>query len=187
MSDLFFTSKEVATKFGVKSRVIDKIFRMSKVPTIHRDKKGSKTLIEKASFILLLEVLDVIVNSMKETKYSKKKLNILRLYFLSVLLSQYKNQNATQLTLIKDVNEIFNVIVTFDYGFDRFIVQDFLSDTEHKFGRAWDLSIKNSNTKHKNIKHDVKGFWKNQPVGPRSNPSYKRIWVPGFTRGGKDI
>ena len=183
MSKLFFTSKDVATKLGVKSRLIEKIFRKSKIPTIHRDDNGSKTLIEKGNFILLLEILNVIVNSIKETKYSKKKLNILRLHFLSMLLSQYKDQDATQFTLLADVNDIFNVIVTFDYGFDRFIVHDFLSDTEYKFGKAWDLTSKKSNVKHKNKKHDVNGFWKNQPVGPRDNPSYKRIWVPGFTRG----
>jgi len=148
MSKLFFTSKEVGTKLGVKSRVIDKIFRTAKVPTIHRDKDGSKTLIEKGNFILLLEILNVIVNSIKETKYSKKKLNILRLHFFTMLLSQYKNLDATQFTLLADVNDVFNVIVTFDYGFDRFIVHDFLSDTEYKFGRAWGLTTKKS-SKHK--------------------------------------
>ena len=57
MSKLFFTSKEVGTKLGVKSRLIDKIFRMAKVPTIHRDIDGNKTLIEKGNFTLLLEIL----------------------------------------------------------------------------------------------------------------------------------
>ena len=187
MSDLFFTSKEVATKFGVKSRVIDKIFRMSKVPTIHRDKKGSKTLIEKGGFILLQEVLTVIMESISNVeKHSKKKLVLLRLHFLELLLSQYKHQDSTQFTLLADVNDLHNVIVTYDYGFDRFIVHDFLSDTEYKFGKAWDLSSKTSQSKHKNKEHPVNGFWKNQPYGPRSNPSYKRIWVSGFTRGGKE-
>ncbi len=184
MCKLYLTSKEVATKLGVKSRLIDNIFRKSKIPTIHRDTNGSKTLIENGNFILLLEILHVIVNSIKETKYSKKKLNILRLHFLHMLLSQYKDQDATQFTLLADVNDIFNVIVTFDYGFDRFIVHDFLSDTEYKFGRAWNLTSQSSKVKRKNTEHPVKGFWKNQPYGPRSNPSYKRIFVPGFNRGG---
>ena len=69
MCKLYLTSKEVATKLGVKSRLIDNIFRKSKIPTIHRDTNGSKTLIENGNFILLLEILHVIVNSIKETKY----------------------------------------------------------------------------------------------------------------------
>ena len=46
MCKLYLTSKEVATKLGVKSRLIDKIFRMAKIPTIHRDINGNKTLIK---------------------------------------------------------------------------------------------------------------------------------------------
>lgn len=187
MCKLYLTSKEVATKLGVKSRLIDNIFRKSKIPTIHRDTNGSKTLIENGNFILLLEILHVIVNSIKETKYSKKKLNILRLHFLHMLLSQYKDQDATQFTLLADVNDIFNVIVTFDYGFDRFIVHDFLSDTEYRFGKSWNISTDiNNKPKGKNKEHPVGGFWKNQPYGPAGNKFYKRIWIESFIRGGRN-
>ena len=188
MCNLYLTTKDVAKRLGVKKILVDKIFRISKIPTIHRDNNGNKTLIEKDNFFILQEILTVIMESIDNfEKHSKKRLVLLRLHFLYLLLSQYKHQDATQLTLLADVNDLHNVIVTYDYGFDRFIVHDFLTDTEYKFGKAWNLSSTTSQSKYKNKEHPVNGFWKNQPYGPRSNPSYKRIWVPGFTRGGKDI
>ena len=186
MCKLFFTSKEVGARLGKSRANIQKIFNASKIPTIHRDSVGSKTLIEKDNFILVEKVINTIIASMdSDKKLSKKQLNNLRFHFLLMLLSQYKDQDATQLTLFKSVHDSFNVIVTFDYSFDRFIVHDFLSDTEYKFGRYWNLTTNNAidKPKHKNSAHQVNGFWKNQPVGPRNNPTFKRIWIDSFKRG----
>ncbi len=186
MCKLFFTSKEVATRFGQSRKNIQKIFNASKIPTIHRDSVGNKTIIEKDNIILLEKVINTSISSIdSDIKLSKKQLNNLRFHFLFLLLHQYKNQDANQFILFNSVDESFNIIVTFDYSFDRFIVHDFLSDTEYKFGRHWNLTTKNSNDnqKHKNSAHQVQGFWKNQPYGPRDNPQYKRIWINSFRRG----
>jgi len=187
MCSLYLNTKNVAKRLGVKKILVDKIFRISKIPTIHRDNNGNKTLIEKNSFLLIAEVLSVLINCVSNTgQYSTKRLSIIRLDFFYKLICQYVHQDKTQLTMLADINDLFDLIVTFDIGFDRFIVHDFLTDTEYKFGKTWNLSSTTSQSKHKNKEHPVNGFWKNQPYGPRSNPSYKRIWVPGFTRGGKE-
>ena len=110
MCSLYLNTKEVAKRLGVKSKLVDKIFRTSKIPTIHRDNSGNKILIEKDNFILLQEVLTVIIESMDNTvKYSNKKLALFRLHFLFLLLSQYKQQDATQFTLLADVNDLYSV------------------------------------------------------------------------------
>lgn len=35
--------------------------------------------------------------------------------------------------------------------------------------------------------HTVKGFWRKQPYGSRSNPKYKMIWIESFERCGKKV
>mgnify|MGYP006422194075 CR=1 FL=1 len=40
---------------------------------------------------------------------------------------------------------------------------------------------------HSNSLHTVNGFWRNQPYGSRSNPTYKLKWVDSFERGGKKV
>lgn len=40
---------------------------------------------------------------------------------------------------------------------------------------------------HTKSLHTVRGFWKKQPYGSRSNPKYKMIWIESFQRGGKKV
>jgi len=187
MKKLYFTSKEIGFKFGVKHKVIEKLFRKSKVPTLHRDSSNNKTLIERENFNIIFDLLTKMYECYIGNEYMSKKNKSMFLFnMFSHRLNTYHNEIQI-VDLVSFMDNSLNVLVISDYKYDNFILID--CNDNNKNYKFDNLSITPQPTnnityqsQHKSP-HSVNGHFRNQPYGSRDNPQYRKIWISDFDKG----
>lgn len=196
MKNEMMKSLEVSNLFGLKDKETKKVLRKTQIDTIHRDKNGDKSLIDREFINNLYDVISKLVELRvdKDELTQKEKKDFFKSCFLFLLsssskLNYYSMMVDTIFILNKKTKEILlDVIFTIeknDLGYVYKLI-DNKTNNEYSYGYKVNLIPTSNNrnyTPHTKSPHIVKTHIRRQPYGSKENPQYKEIIIKSFIKG----